>query len=356
MSACASLRLPIAALFTSASTRPNRATASRATRVGGVDVGRGRRPTSPSRGVCARHSASTVSSRSARRATIPTVAPCAASWGASAAPIPDDAPVTRMTEPSRSMRFPSVQRCDARRVVGEREQLVVAGSCRRRPTARPARRRATTRRRRTFSGPRTLPPTSVPVRTPSCGRERAADHVVDAEPRRERDEVAVERRRHDHDAVPLGAVPREPFEHLGPEPLRGPEAVGVGRVPAAATSAAARPAEQPADERFLLGVAVAAARARPPRTAGDASAARRGRTHPVRPRDARNGMSVSRRAMVPSKSKAATALDAPVADAGRSRSQRQAPEDDPRQVAQHRHHDSAAGRCPHGVGAAARVR
>ena len=65
------------------------------------------------------------------------------------------------------------------------------------------------------------------MRTPSLGRERAADDVVDAEPRRERHEVAVERRRHDHDPVALGAVPREPLEHLGPEPLRGPEAVGV---------------------------------------------------------------------------------------------------------------------------------
>ena len=50
---------------------------------------------------CARrHSASTSSSRSARRATSPTVAPRSASIGPSAAPIPEDAPVTMMFDPS----------------------------------------------------------------------------------------------------------------------------------------------------------------------------------------------------------------------------------------------------------------
>ena len=61
---------------------------------------RGRPATRRDSGVCTRHSASTSSSRSARRATSPTVAPRAASIGPSAAPMPDDAPVTTMFEPS----------------------------------------------------------------------------------------------------------------------------------------------------------------------------------------------------------------------------------------------------------------
>ena len=51
-------------------------------------------------GACARHRSSTSSSRSARRATMPTVAPRSARIGASAAPMPDDAPVTRIFAPS----------------------------------------------------------------------------------------------------------------------------------------------------------------------------------------------------------------------------------------------------------------
>src|SRR6478609_7779055 len=45
----------------------------------------------------------TPASRSARRAQIPTVAPAFANATAAAAPIPDDAPVTRTREPASSI-------------------------------------------------------------------------------------------------------------------------------------------------------------------------------------------------------------------------------------------------------------
>ena len=99
------IRLGIAALFTRQS-RPSKASRPRA-RPARLHRGRpDRRPTAATRARARRHCASTCSSRSRRRATIPTVAPRAASIGASAAPIPDDAPVTRIVEPSTFMCLP----------------------------------------------------------------------------------------------------------------------------------------------------------------------------------------------------------------------------------------------------------
>ena len=69
---------------------------------GGVEVAEVDRP-QPRLGRVRRHSASTASRRSRRRATMPTVAPRSASIGASAAPMPDDAPVTRIVEPAICM-------------------------------------------------------------------------------------------------------------------------------------------------------------------------------------------------------------------------------------------------------------
>ena len=92
-------RLAMAALLTRQSRPPKASQASRAT----VSA-RSRSPRSAlhmrDSGECARHCSRTSSRRSARRATMPTVAPRSASCGARAAPIPDDAPVTRMVEPS----------------------------------------------------------------------------------------------------------------------------------------------------------------------------------------------------------------------------------------------------------------
>ena len=61
---------------------------------------RGRRPTSASRGRAGGSGRAPPRSRSARRATMPTVAPRSARIGASAAPMPDEAPVTRIFAPS----------------------------------------------------------------------------------------------------------------------------------------------------------------------------------------------------------------------------------------------------------------
>ena len=93
------MRFGMAALFTRQSRPPNASHASWATRSA---ASRSPRSTAQSRdsGACCWHAASTVSRRSLRRATMPTVAPFSASIGASAAPIPDDAPVTRMLAPS----------------------------------------------------------------------------------------------------------------------------------------------------------------------------------------------------------------------------------------------------------------
>ena len=54
-----------------------------------------------------RQSASTPSSRSRRRAQIPTTAPAPASSRAMAAPIPDEAPVTSTRFPARSSATPT---------------------------------------------------------------------------------------------------------------------------------------------------------------------------------------------------------------------------------------------------------
>ena len=93
------VRFGIAALLTSTSRWPNASHASSAT---ATAASMSPRSVAQSResGVCSWHSASTASSRSRRRATIPTVAPRSASIGASAAPMPDEAPVTRIFEPS----------------------------------------------------------------------------------------------------------------------------------------------------------------------------------------------------------------------------------------------------------------
>ena len=77
--------------------------ASSASALGGVEVGQVDATHMPAVGrAAARQRSSTSSSRSARRATMPTVAPRSASIGASAAPMPDDAPVTSTRAPSRS--------------------------------------------------------------------------------------------------------------------------------------------------------------------------------------------------------------------------------------------------------------
>ena len=78
----------------------------------------------------ARGTASTTSSsRSARRATMPTVAPFAASWGASAAPMPEEAPVTRILEPSSLTPVPPLCRGDR---LGHRGEQVVRRDAHRR--------------------------------------------------------------------------------------------------------------------------------------------------------------------------------------------------------------------------------
>ena len=65
----------------------------------------------------ARQASSTPDSRSVRRAAMPTVAPLPANIGASAAPMPEDAPVTRILAPSdsamRSRNRPPVHRPEA---------------------------------------------------------------------------------------------------------------------------------------------------------------------------------------------------------------------------------------------------
>ena len=106
------VRFGIAALFTSTSSPPNASHASSAT-----CSARSRSPRSAAHiresGRVPRHRSSTSSSRSARRATMPTVAPRSARIGASAAPMPDDAPVTRIFEPSIFMRPRSASRSDS---------------------------------------------------------------------------------------------------------------------------------------------------------------------------------------------------------------------------------------------------
>ena len=96
-------RFGMAALFTRQSRPSNASQASSATRTAAS-----RSPRSAAKirdaGASGVHRASTCSRRSRRRATSPTVAPRSASIGASSAPMPDDAPVTRIVEPSICMR------------------------------------------------------------------------------------------------------------------------------------------------------------------------------------------------------------------------------------------------------------
>ena len=80
VSVCTSLRLPIAALLTSVSRPPKWSQASSATATAWSTSPRSAAQ-NVELGVCFRHSATTSSSRSARRATMPTVAPFAASCG-----------------------------------------------------------------------------------------------------------------------------------------------------------------------------------------------------------------------------------------------------------------------------------
>src|SRR5580700_9126160 len=93
------LRLPMAALFTRQSSPPK---VSQASWTSATAASTSDRSTTHRRdsGAYSRHRARVSARRSARRAAIPTVAPRAASMGARAWPIPDDAPVTRMRAPS----------------------------------------------------------------------------------------------------------------------------------------------------------------------------------------------------------------------------------------------------------------
>src|SRR5262249_43178836 len=83
-------RIGTPALLTSASRPPNASHASSATRTAASVSARSHTHIF----ALGPQSACTSRSRSARRATIPTVYPCAASIRARAAPMPDDAPVT----------------------------------------------------------------------------------------------------------------------------------------------------------------------------------------------------------------------------------------------------------------------
>ena len=128
-------------------------------------------------------------------------------------------------------------------------------------------------------------------------------HVVDAEPRCQRHEVAVERRRHDHDPVALGAVPREPFEHLGSEPSRAQRRRRTPRR-RRATVGGGPTGEQPADQPSF---SASRSPSRPRRRAssGDARARRAVERDAARDRGEERHQGVAR-AMVPSKSNAAT--------------------------------------------------
>src|SRR5438067_119334 len=107
---CSPLR-PKPALLT---TRPTSLSAHARTS-GSMKSGRSRsRATTSTRTPCAaRSSLASWSSRSARRAVTTTSSPCAASSRANAAPMPDDAPVTRAHGPNRFRKSISASRRDA---------------------------------------------------------------------------------------------------------------------------------------------------------------------------------------------------------------------------------------------------
>src|SRR5438046_2165892 len=90
------------ALFTRISTRPNRASVARM-----ISSHAARDDTSAGwaieLGEAARHASTILASRSARRATATTRAPRRARSVATAAPIPDDAPVTTATRSVNAM-------------------------------------------------------------------------------------------------------------------------------------------------------------------------------------------------------------------------------------------------------------
>ena len=95
-----SRRIP--ALFTSASSRPNRSTRRRDERVGDGRRRRRRRPTATACPPVAVISATTASPASGSNSATTTAAPCSAHSSASPRPMPRPAPVTTTTFPSRS--------------------------------------------------------------------------------------------------------------------------------------------------------------------------------------------------------------------------------------------------------------
>src|SRR4051812_26930028 len=97
VSCCTRRRLGMAALCTITSRWPNSSHASSATCTAASTSPRSQ---GQSRWPSPAHRSTTSRRRSSRRATTPTVAPRSASMGASAAPIPDDAPVTSTVVPS----------------------------------------------------------------------------------------------------------------------------------------------------------------------------------------------------------------------------------------------------------------
>src|SRR6516162_35141 len=102
VSRAAGRRLGMAALFTSTSSPPKASHASRASASAPSTSSRSTTQWRQS-GLRAQQSARTASSLSRRRATIPTVAPRATMAFASAAPMPDDAPVISAVAPSTSI-------------------------------------------------------------------------------------------------------------------------------------------------------------------------------------------------------------------------------------------------------------